>query len=301
MSTMNIQPDSALFRLPLELRHRVCCIFFSSTILTAKTFVLRKAPNQKIRDPIQRLMAASTVKLVKNASVPMDRPPSYTLSLLRTCRRLSSEIGSSWLRYVIFEFELLEDLTTTLSPLPPPILAQIRHMNISSALLGYLMDKAPNQPIRDRNSSVMQLLQSLHLNTLTVYQPARYCRADMIYGVLDRLISRSNNWWGKLDYYTANSTMLDEHYQQKATQDFHWRQSLPSDDGTIVLGSRVTVLRSTDDLLETGSYWRQDSAYEPLQMQELSAHVHEFDECTISDAEVDRRLLVRVRKCAEIT
>jgi hypothetical protein len=129
------------------------------------------------------------------------RPKTNSLSLLRTCRQINQEIGSRWLGKALFSFETLPDMLDKLMPLPPTTLSKIRHVRTGSYPVDINIVQITDQCASD---ALLTLLQSMRLDTLTVFGPCYPLEARRLF---DALI-RHGNGWKELHYITLNANML---------------------------------------------------------------------------------------------
>jgi len=264
MATNHFNPQSScpLFELPQELCDRIYSFVFSSTIL----------------DKTQLKYYESD-----------GTPPFQKLSLLRTCHRLSSDIGTSWISQVTIEFDQPEDLIHALRPLPSTTLTQIRHL-----ILGAYNFVSPPADMNDflaRNGAVLKLLVPIPLNVLTIYEPVT-CNRAYLEELLDKLIRISNGRWKTLQ-------MLTKDYLEPDYIDV-WKRVLEPHQGTKVHqeGSAILIANeSLDNTDEYFGYWHADqSLFEPLG-DRLSYYMNEFTPpvpCE-DDYKVYRRLIIRVQ------
>lgn len=176
MAINHFNPQSLcpLFRLPQELRDRIYSFVFSSSILD-------KSPLEYYESD--------------------GNPPYQKLSLLRTCHRLSAEIGTSWISQVTIEFARPEDLIQALNPLPLTTLAQIRHLILGAYIFVY--PPAEMNKFLIRNDEVVKLLLQIPLDVLGVYGPVTVRPAHLM-PLLDKLIRTNNGHWKNLHIYTRD-------------------------------------------------------------------------------------------------
>ncbi|KAL2276570.1 hypothetical protein FJTKL_00745 [Diaporthe vaccinii] len=170
------------------------------------------------------------------------RPAPNSLSLLRVCRRVTDEIGDSWLGQVLFSFEDPKTMLDKLADLDPQALAKLRHMRyLSDDMLTFKIrvDDGQHTGWRFRLDNVLKLLPGLRLDRLTVVGGPG---AQFGYRALDPLINHSDGW-KELYYVSYNSVMLgfgksDRLFGKyewggvlRAPQPSTWNQVLTSRDG----------------------------------------------------------------------
>lgn len=57
-------------------------------------------------------------------------PARHSLALLRTFRRVRTEIGDTWLGHVLFNFACVNHMMVILKALPMATLSKIRHVRV---------------------------------------------------------------------------------------------------------------------------------------------------------------------------
>lgn len=233
MSPRNQQDSSPFFqKLPPELRLEVYSHLFSNTRLS---FGERKTDGAGLR----------------------LRPASNSLSLLRVCRRVSDEVGDSWLGQVLFSFEDPETMLDKLADLGPQTLAKLRHMRYSNEhpLELTTRDEDPYdfyRSCRYKLSRILKLLPGLCLDRLTVLGD---CLKQADYHELDTLVNHSDGW-KELYYLSSTSVMLgfgkstkylgkwDWEGGLRAPQPSTWNQVLTNRDGPT---ASVSIYRSSKE------------------------------------------------------
>lgn len=192
------------------------------------------------------------------------KPTPNALSLLRVCRRAKEEIGDSWLKQVLFNFEDLETMLNKLTPLPTTTLSQIRHLRVTeySIVLGYPNNAEASYQL----AAALKLLPGLQLDTLTVLRGNDL--ADYSYDLLSSLIAESDGW-KELHFLSYNSTLLGygepfmyrnlaelPRYTRHPQPDT-WRSVIERRDGPSSKPS-VTIYRSTQPN-QTGSVMKENT------------------------------------------
>ncbi|KAI1857016.1 uncharacterized protein JN550_013509 [Neoarthrinium moseri] len=141
-TNVNAQGGSPLFtKLPQELRNAIYASFFSST----------------------RLTHGRKYKISCDDDC-FARPSANSLALLRTCRRASSEIGSTWVGQVLFYFLDIHTMMAKLTTAPHSMLSQIRLLRVDQTWVPYYIPQAENLFLR----SFLDLLPGLSLQLLIV-------------------------------------------------------------------------------------------------------------------------------------
>lgn len=134
------------------------------------------------------------------------RPSPNSLSLLRTCSRISDEVGDSWLGQVLISFEDVKTMLDKLTSLDSQTLGKLRHMRYSERRLTREFPARRTSFLKHQHGllRILKLLPGLCLDRLTVLghhnKVSRYCE-------LDNLIIHSDGWEG-LHYLSWNSEML---------------------------------------------------------------------------------------------
>ncbi|KAM7188768.1 hypothetical protein V8F33_010431 [Rhypophila sp. PSN 637] len=156
-------------------------------------------------------------------------PPVYALALLRTCRQISGDIGTSWLRQVLFHFESEFAMLDKLAALPASLISEIRHLRVRTL------------PITERAvtynlTSTLKFLSHLKLDRLTVLTGVEWVsggREVAQYHLLDLLIRHSSGW-KELWFMCRNSFMLrwDHPSCDRHAQPIHWQSVLSARDNT---------------------------------------------------------------------
>ncbi|KAL1393443.1 hypothetical protein HDK64DRAFT_333994 [Phyllosticta capitalensis] len=123
------QEASKLMQLPQELRDKIYSEFFSQIRFVDGRRLNRHAP-----------------------------------ALLRTCRRIRSEIEKTWLQHVIFSFNSSESMLNTLTKFSPETLSQVRHVRVESDFLR--INLPANSMGSYQTHAVLQLLPGLKLDRL---------------------------------------------------------------------------------------------------------------------------------------
>lgn len=184
----NMQPrnlhDSSLFfqKLPLEIRLEIYShVFYSTRLLFGK-----------------RLGASATGTYITL------RPAPRSLSLLRVCCQINSEIGHSWIGQVLLSFEDAETMLGKLSALQPSVLTKLRYMRISGSPPGLCLGD-DTETIRHGWAHMLKVWPGLCLHRLTIVGDVSYL-SDL--SSLSELIAHSEGW-KELYYLTHNSAILE--------------------------------------------------------------------------------------------
>lgn len=159
----NLQSDSILYEIPQEIRNEIYCHVFSSTPLRFGRFRER------------------------HKQLPAHERQRYPLALLACCRRMRTEIGSSWLEYVKLAFGSPEIMLQKLPIIPRP-LSSVRHVRVLD-----LMGKMPASRFRSRYRrdpevflhEFLRVLEGLRLEQLTViaglgYKACEYQAVELL-------------------------------------------------------------------------------------------------------------------------
>lgn len=234
MERPNPQASSLFFqKLPTEMRLNVYShLFFSTRLSLGRRQV-------HFRDKL------SHVRI---------RTAPNSLSLLRVCRRVSYEIGDSWLGQVLFSFEDPETMLDKLADLKPRTLGRLRHMRYSGErklMLPLRADDGNHKMCTYGLCEILKLLPGLCLDRLTVLSEPMAQRKNRR---LNSMIEHSNGW-KELCYLSNNSAILGfggsdkvfgmyEWYGElRAPQPSTWSQALIGRDGPT---ASVSVYRSSD-------------------------------------------------------
>ena len=229
-----------------------------------RSLLLQKLP-QELRDQIYGYVFSSTRFCWGERAVSyhgrrrvVSANRGKSLALLRTCRRIHEEIGSTWLKQVLFHFESPEALLDTLTPLKQSVLGNIRHLRISGdPLILPLPDERDD--FYYRPSQALKFVPGLNLDRLTVLgtrgERARYYALDMLI--------RASDGWKELHYLSHNSLMLgfstrsalgDDYLNKysRKPQPAKWQAIMNKRDGKYTNPS-VTVYHATRAI--PGSIW----------------------------------------------
>lgn len=225
LGPVHSQEQSPFFRLPLELRDTIYSHIFTRTRITHGK-----------RDAWGKYEALQIL--------PIER----ALSLLRTCRRMTSDIGKRWLGQVLFNFEDVKTMMEKLAPLPIETISAIRHLRVRG---GSLMLHYRDEDVYYRLVHTLKLLSGLQLDVLTVLAvSSKGGFPHLSYDILNGLIYSSQGW-KELRFISQDSEMLgfahnrwfDDRYLRQP-QPAHWAAVIESRDGVASQAS-VTIYRST--------------------------------------------------------
>ncbi|KAJ7191850.1 hypothetical protein GGX14DRAFT_701502 [Mycena pura] len=172
-----------------------------------------------------------------------------SLALLRTCRQIHAEIGTSWLQQVLFVFEDPNSMLDKLANIPSTTLALIQHARISG---DPLMLSWEDDDVYYRTSQALKLLPGLALDRLTVLGTRG---PEVCYQTLDMLV-RHGAGWKELYYLSHKSTFLgykdndnwfglagEESPYLRVPQPEGWQRALEARDGA-TSGASVTIYRA---------------------------------------------------------
>ncbi|KAL3486493.1 hypothetical protein BJX62DRAFT_241917 [Aspergillus germanicus] len=220
------ETPSRFLLLPPEIRLQVYRHLFSATRLTHG------------QRPITRI--STKHKLMK--------PAPNSLAILRSCRSINREIGSSWLGQVLFAFERVHDLLEKLSSVPRGVVEQIRHIRVGSQPIILLPPPEYRNKVFVKLVWALKLLPGLRLDTLTVLGDYGH---EVAYITLDGLVNYGSKW-RELHYITGDSKMLGfrrvQFYHQilyaRKPQPRTWSRVTTQRDG-VDSGASVTIYRST--------------------------------------------------------
>ncbi|KAF5120462.1 hypothetical protein E5D57_013816 [Metarhizium anisopliae] len=228
LCSANDQESSWFFQLPQELRISIYGYLFLSTRVSHG------------RRPVRRI-----------AEIRITPAPN-SLALLRTCRRVRTEIGDSWLGQVLFSFEDTETMMVKLAALSMATLSKIRHLRIrgETLMLSFgdedvyycdgtrararsnatwikrlftrrLCPKVGPFPYNYRLVHILKLLPGLQLDTFTVLN---MYGESVSYDVLNTLIKYGEGW-KELRFISHGSSLLgyaqppdifnDEHFNER--------------------------------------------------------------------------------------
>ncbi|KAJ7221954.1 hypothetical protein B0H12DRAFT_1031339 [Mycena haematopus] len=213
-------------KLPLEIRLEIYSHLFFSTRLVYGERALGRIGRRRI------------------ASAP------NAITILRTCRQISAEIGTTWLHQILFCFESPEAMLNKLASIPIATRALVRHVRVSG---DPLMMSWEEDDVYYRTHQVLKLLPGLALDRLTILASRV---PEVSYETLDKLIHHGNGW-KELYYLSHNSAFLgyehdwfaavgdpDEDRYLRAPQPAGWQRVLGKRDGAGT-GASVTIFRAS--------------------------------------------------------
>lgn len=288
MSVQDPQDSSLFFQnLPTEIRLEIYSNLFYSTRLSfgkRSTYV----PDR-----------LSAIRL---------RPAPNGLSLLRVCRRVSNEIGDSWLGQVLFSFEDPVTMLDKLADLDLQTRGKLRHIrysNRNSLVMESVVAGAQDIWWTYRLPEWLKVLRGLRLDRLTVLgQSMAQCR----YLELDALINHSDGW-KELYYLSHNSLMLGFGKFDKAFGKFEWKrelrapqpstwsQALAARDGPT---ASVTIYRSTEAAMSGSMISKpatcQGFADQVAEPGKESQYGVESDMALMKQGEKEKEILVVARR-----
>lgn len=132
-------------------------------------------------------------------------PRKDSLAILRVCKMMRIEIGDSWLREVLFQFDDPVTMIRKLTALPTATLGQIRHMRVVEGALK--PDEFTVMPIHQ----IMEVLVGLKLDELTVLSQSspEGLGRHSAYSNIIRMI-RWTQGWKTLRYLTQDTLLLGD-------------------------------------------------------------------------------------------
>lgn len=200
----NETPNKAsLVLLPRELRDIIYNSYFQS---------LRLSHGRRICPPGLSIQARRLQILT---------PRHHSLALLRTCRQIAREIGTSWLQHVLFHFENPDDMLATLMSQARCTISQIRYIRVGSKPFYTCTDRVNGGQgifLVWRLPQTLALLPALRLHTLTVLCSEK---AYYSYQTLDELI-RFSDCFDKLHFLTPTAKLLGSTISQARDVNGHW-------------------------------------------------------------------------------
>lgn len=234
MQPQNSQHWSLFFcKLPAEIRLEIYShVFYSTRLLFGK-----------------RLRTSSTVSSSHRLTDSVNltcvtlRPAPNSLSLLRVCKRVSGEIGHSWIGQALFSFEGAEAMLEKLAALEPAVLSKLRHMRISGRQPTLLLG-GDHKTAQRGWDQMLKVLPGLCLHRLTILGTPS---PEDDLPILDQLIKHSDGW-RELNYVAHNSDILrlSRHSRWQAdvdgsTRPSNFNSALVSRDGPT---ASVSIYRS---------------------------------------------------------
>ncbi|KAH0565849.1 hypothetical protein GP486_000746 [Trichoglossum hirsutum] len=271
----------SLLRLPREIRDLIWeCLFISTTLTSGDRHVSR----------------ISTYRV---------KPNPNSLAILRTCQQIHRETKDLWLKLVLFDFTHIEFLLDKFSPLPLPVLSQIRRTRVSSRPL-MLSPPDCDDDIYYRLDSAFALVPGLQLKTLEVDATVE---SDMVvYDTISRLVERGSGW-RELQVFIPNSKVLaykvdpDEFFgfpeYRRTPQPDGWTRALRRRDGQNS-ASEVKIYRTRQPNADPGAVYdpsmRETFTQKP---QANSTFGLEEDAFLISEQELGNQMLVVVKRAPD--
>ncbi|RFU78380.1 hypothetical protein TARUN_3902 [Trichoderma arundinaceum] len=259
---VNLQEESQLMRLPLELRNKIYSNVFSSTrFIIEEKFV-------------------SPTGILRMASAP------HGLALLLSCRKANAEIGSTWLSQVLFCFESAEVMLDRLTCISPETLSLIKHVLV----IGHpLVISTINRNSIYTAAELLALLPGLKLDRLTVLGPQNI---GISHDTVDILVKHSCGW-KELNYISQSSGFITREHKRvpsehgpegdrylTVVQPESWQQNLEARDGSDS-GAAVTIYQSTKpdhpgSVLHAATRVKYSQSLPPEQGATGSERVEEF-------------------------
>lgn len=265
------QEASKLTQLPQELRDKIYSEFFSQVWFVDGRRLNRHAP-----------------------------------ALLRTCRRIHSEIGKTWLQHVIFSFGSAESMLNTLTTFSPETLSQVRHVRVES---DFLRLSLPASGLASyKLHAVLQLLPGLKLDRLDVNATRP---PPVAYDILKHLIMSSSGW-KELHFFSEDSLFLgykndpfvygymDKTLFPRRPQPADWQNRLEARDGKLSKPSVAVYRAKTAGGARDGIPLDPDEGVPLIQKlakgQTLDDFDEDFDECIRDPREIMKKSLVIVKR-----
>lgn len=227
----NLRPQdpqhSSLFfqKLPPEIRSEIYSQVFYSTRLSFDGRLTTRVPSRDTSMPWRATYAYFDL-----------RPAPNSLALLRVCRRVSCEIGDSWIGQVLFSFGDTKMMVEKLRTLQPSTLAKLRHMRITGGREPKIwIEQNPDASTLRGWDGMFKLLPGLCLDRLTVL--GHYSSGSIVnFAGLSQLIRHSDGW--KELYFVAHcSRILELH----TTGWFLWQSDPPSAPRLSILGPELVM------------------------------------------------------------
>ncbi|KAK5174060.1 uncharacterized protein LTR77_001140 [Saxophila tyrrhenica] len=232
------QEDSRLMQLAQELRNEIYEHLFCATRFASGMFAF-----------------------TRNGSYPIVSATDRNgLSILRCCRRVHNEIGSTWLGHVLFLFTDPRAMLDKLCNIPSPVLGQIRNVRVTADKL-----MLPDQFGKCYGTArILKLLPGLNLDVLTVLDEGGMATS---YETLNMLI-RHGIGWKELRFISRDSRFLgyghglrrrfidnpqDDLYLHQP-QPSDWQQALELRDG-IDSSPSVIIYRTNNAILSILMEW----------------------------------------------
>jgi hypothetical protein len=216
-SPANQQLNSKFMQLPQEIRDEIYANVFRSTRLAFGERYLGRSDGMRVLSSARGTM----------------------LALLRTCRRVKDEIGVSWLRQMLFQFEDPMSLMGKLTEMPIAVRKQIRHVRV----LRHIMMVWGDGGDRYYNAAqYLKLLPGLELDTLTIMDDYPDITSYEDLGV----VIHYGDGWKELHYMSRTSGLLgfDDYVRQPQPSD--WQNTLEQHDGQASHPS-VLIYRATNN------------------------------------------------------
>ncbi|KAJ7364590.1 hypothetical protein DFH08DRAFT_950162 [Mycena albidolilacea] len=172
-------------------------------------------------------------------------PAPNALALLRTCRRVHVEIGTTWLHQVLFNFGGPRAMLDKLTIIPNATRALIRHARVFGDPVKIYWNYGD---VSFRTAQVLKLLPELALDRLTILGPQNPVGC---YDTLDMLV-RHGAGWKELYYLAHDSTFLayehdwfqDQRRYLRMPQPGCWQRAIEERDGA-TSGASVVIYRAT--------------------------------------------------------
>jgi hypothetical protein len=181
------------------------------------------------------------------------RPEPNGLAIIRTCQAAHDEIGDSWLRQVLFDFEESQTMLDTLVPSPRELIGKIRHMRVSTMPL--LLSTMDDDTFY-RVPAALRFLAGLQLDVLYVHDDIFTRVPEVTYKTFDDLV-HTGDGWKELHFISKDSAMFaygehpdSGHYYRRAPLPAHWNQILSERAGDVNTLPTVSIHRT----LSTGDW-----------------------------------------------
>lgn len=175
------------------------------------------------------------------------------LALLRTCRRVHSEVGNSWVGKVLYKFGSSRGMLNKLANVSAETISLIRYMFVAGDCLRVPFEE---DEVFYRLYEALGLLPGLKLDRLTVWACPPFCVA---YQTVTKLIN-SGSGWKELHFTSPCSDFLSYEIDDEEEEDFDhddyrrkpqpsdWQKQLYDRDGSLSSPSVAIYRAKTADV-----------------------------------------------------
>ncbi|KAK8256149.1 hypothetical protein IWZ00DRAFT_566057 [Phyllosticta capitalensis] len=270
-----------------------------SSCLPQEASMLMQLP-QEIRDMIYSELFLS-IQISSSGHMDLGTTPN-ALALLRTCRRVHSEVGNTWVGKVLFKFGSSRGMLDKLANIPAETLSMIRYMFVAGD--GLRVPFEEEEVIFYRLYEALGLLPGLKLDRLIVWACPPFCVA---YETITKLINSGSGWkelhftspWSHfLSYKYIDEEPFDHEDYRRKPQPSDWQKQLDDRDGSLSSPS-VTIYRAKTadadaDILDPDQRAPFEQRLKPGQtVEEFSK---EFHDSLRTDDELLTKALVVVKR-----